>query len=302
MYLFISITDDALFNDSGTAWYNDDGVEVFIDGGNEKTAAYDGNDFQLAFIWDRIVWQEGGNNKSPVTDINYTMSKTTDGYTLEIEIPWSSLKTTPSIGATVGFDLGVNDDDNGAGRENKISWNQKTDIGWQNPSVFGEVVLLDEIPSDVTQTIKLDQGWNLISFSVIPANSDISSVFAPVINKVEMIKNDDGFYNPSLPAAFQSIKTVESGEGYLVKMSEPSTLNISGAEITNRSAQLVPGWNMIGYPQQSCTDISTTVGANVQTIKDFEGYYQPGGVNGITSFEPGKAYFIQVNAAGTIAW
>src|SRR5690606_19382855 len=46
-------------------------------------------------------------------------------------------------GHVIGFDVAVNDDDGGGTRDNKIAWNSTIDDGWQNPSVFGELELID---------------------------------------------------------------------------------------------------------------------------------------------------------------
>ena len=60
LYLLVEVNDNTLVNDSiqrgGTAInaihpWDDDAIELFLDGGNEKTNGYDGNDFQIRFNW-----------------------------------------------------------------------------------------------------------------------------------------------------------------------------------------------------------------------------------------------------------
>src|SRR5690554_537153 len=47
LYLLIQVEDNNLSADSGTEWYNDDGVEVFVDGDNSKNSSYNAvDDFQ----------------------------------------------------------------------------------------------------------------------------------------------------------------------------------------------------------------------------------------------------------------
>ena len=63
------------------------------------------------------------------------------GYTLQIEIPWSALNNAPSqVGKTIGFDIGVNDDSNGTGRDAQLMI-YGTELNYQNTVAFGDLVL-----------------------------------------------------------------------------------------------------------------------------------------------------------------
>jgi hypothetical protein len=71
------------------------------------------------------------------------MVKTANGYRLEATIPWSVLKVTPKTGMRMGFEVQVNDDDNGNQRDAKVSWNATSDTAWKNPQLFGELRLTE---------------------------------------------------------------------------------------------------------------------------------------------------------------
>lgn len=147
VYLFISVTDNDLQNDSGNSWWNDDGVEVFIDGNNTKGSSYDASCFQWGFVWGATSIFAGANNPpNSTTGIQRSFVQTAQGYDVEISIPWSRIGGTPTIGRIIGFDIGVNDDDGGGTRNNKIAWHKTTDVGWQNPSVFGNLILVGTPP------------------------------------------------------------------------------------------------------------------------------------------------------------
>ncbi|MBK8806945.1 MAG: hypothetical protein IPO21_10000 [Bacteroidales bacterium] len=399
VYIHVSITDNALFNDSGTSWYEDDGVEVFFDAGNEKATAYDANDFQLGFVWDRTAHIAGGSNKTTIANVSQSIVKSAQGYDLEIRIPWASInKSNPSIGQSVGFDIGVNDDDNGAGRENKIAWKQTTDVGWQNPSVFGTVALLGEVAvvepivveveSEITitlpentvgitatvsggnetlsynwtqisgastatlvgakslslsasnlvsgtyvfeisvtspvgnvvservtlnvndmpqtsQTIQLKAGWNFISFYVLPENTSVSSVLSPILSKVLVVKNTDGYYNPANLEVLQSIKNIEAGKAYLVNMKSAAELIIIGQLVNAVSVNLQVGWNMVGYSLNKNTAIKQTLAPienKIGVVKNFDGSYKLNELNGITEFKPGLGYYIMANEVSSFEW
>ncbi|MBK8805700.1 MAG: Ig-like domain-containing protein [Bacteroidales bacterium] len=142
LYVFIEVADDNLSNDGGN-WWENDGIEIFIDGNNSKKTAYDKvNDFQWGFLWNGTAVQTGGSNPTGSTaGIVYTTKKSALGYICEVSIPWTTIGVTPQDGHLLGIEIGVNDDDLGGGRDSKIMWNGTNDNAWQNPSLFGEVLL-----------------------------------------------------------------------------------------------------------------------------------------------------------------
>ena len=84
IYVFVSITDNDKRNDSGTSG-EDDGVELFIDGNNNKATAYDANDFQWGFIWNRTTAIAGSNNPAnSLTGVTQSIVATATGYSVEL--------------------------------------------------------------------------------------------------------------------------------------------------------------------------------------------------------------------------
>jgi len=139
LYLLFVVTDDKLVSVIAYNPWDNDSVEVYIDGGNERDASYDSNDDQLVFAYNSpTVWAQRGRNKG----VQFATSATDTGYIVEILIPWSNFKVTPSDGMIIGFDAHVNDDDNGTNREGKIALYATSDESWGNPSKFGEIKLL----------------------------------------------------------------------------------------------------------------------------------------------------------------
>jgi hypothetical protein len=137
LYIGVAVEDPNLHNDSLMTW-QDDSVEVFIDGDNSKSTKYDEHDF--------MYWLEYGSNIMTVTDgqpMNalHTVKATDGGYAAELAVPWTDLKVTPSSGMRIGLDIGVNDDDNGDDRDAHYMWNG-TDDNHKDTSSFGTLVLL----------------------------------------------------------------------------------------------------------------------------------------------------------------
>ena len=142
--LWVGIHDDQFVKDSDQPWA-DDSIEIYIDANGSREAKFDGqDDFQLTFrMKDRTVSVGGSSPKRNTSGIRHKMVKTATGYRLEASIPWQLLNVKPQAGLRMGFDIQVNDDDNGHQRDAKISWNAALDQAWKNPSLFGEVILAD---------------------------------------------------------------------------------------------------------------------------------------------------------------
>jgi endo-1,4-beta-D-glucanase Y len=137
-YLLVNVTDDVKVNNGGTDIYNDDAVEVFFDIGNLKPTSFTAKDFQYTFRWnDNTVYEL--NNK--ITGVTFGRVDNATGYVMEMRFPWSTLTGIPSINQLVGFDVEVDDDDDGGARDAKISWAATADQAWQNPTYMGTVIL-----------------------------------------------------------------------------------------------------------------------------------------------------------------
>jgi hypothetical protein len=155
-----------------------------------------------------------------------------------------------------------------------------------------------------TQTITLQQGWNIISFNVTPSVKTIESVFASVLANLTEVKDADSFWENGQPLAFNRLTQISDGAGYLVNVKAASTLTVSGPATTlPLSLSLISGWNLIGVPSQTASNIATKVGSNpITTVKNFDGFWNTSAVPSITTFDPGKGYFIKATSATTVAY
>ncbi|MGD8787515.1 MAG: sugar-binding protein, partial [Phycisphaerales bacterium] len=131
LYILVDVNDESLVQDSGaTEGWNDDRVEIFIDGDNSKDSTTDGvNDYQYNFRWNNgevetpVEWyfQDSGIDK--LEGVEYAIATTEDGYLIEVALPWSTLTGEPPLpGGFVGIDVMIDDDDDGDGRDTQISW------------------------------------------------------------------------------------------------------------------------------------------------------------------------------------
>jgi hypothetical protein len=135
LYLFVDVTDNILVNNGGLN-YNNDELELFLDIGNTKTGTYGANDFSYNFVYNNPTVYE--NQHNAITGVTFAQAVKTGGYRTEISIPWATLGTVIiPRDSLLGFDLHVDDDDNGTTRHAKKAWNDCADIAWKDPAVFG---------------------------------------------------------------------------------------------------------------------------------------------------------------------
>jgi hypothetical protein len=137
--LDFQILDKTAQNDSPDNW-DDDAVEVYLDLNHAKATAYDGDDFQI------MIPRDAGTSIGAGPNINFgsltsTRSENANGYELKVSVPWNALNGAGSqVGKTIGFDVGLNDDRDGTGRETQVML-YGFDQNYLNASQFGNLTL-----------------------------------------------------------------------------------------------------------------------------------------------------------------
>lgn len=142
LYLAVRVYDESIKTDSDNP-EDDDSVEFYIDADNSRKASYDGiNDYRMTFAWGRkqvIIDPKSPQTISP--DLSYEFKTTADGYVLEAKIPWKMLGVQIGIKSRLGIEVQVNDDDDGGGRDKKISWLAREDKAMNDPRLLGVVLI-----------------------------------------------------------------------------------------------------------------------------------------------------------------
>ncbi|MGB2861744.1 MAG: sugar-binding protein, partial [Sedimentisphaerales bacterium] len=145
LYVLAIVNDEALLNDTPASLWQDDSVEVYVDGDNSKASSVDNNDHQYTFRWNTEVEAPTAihNGAPSLVGVEYAVATTENGYLFEIKLPWMSIMgEPPTPGQLIGFDVWINDDDDGgATRESQVSWYSTDGNGWQDPSVWAVAVL-----------------------------------------------------------------------------------------------------------------------------------------------------------------
>jgi len=125
------IVQDAHREATNASLYQDDGAEVYIDVANNKSSTMDANDYHFAVNINSVSSLSGVVGKSSINS---------SGYSIEIQVPWSLLQTTPAVGKTMGLLLGNNDRDNGVSKQ--FDWLNVIATGnFAQPSLWGNLVL-----------------------------------------------------------------------------------------------------------------------------------------------------------------
>ncbi len=149
-----------------------------------------------------------------------------------------------------------------------------------------------------TQQIYLQEGWNLISLNVVPNNTSISSLFSGIMNSVSVIKDANGFYDPSYPSMFRSISKIEPGKAYFVYMNAGAMLSVTGTASTMTVNQytdmLQYGWNLLGCPMPNALPVERVFdGVSIVLVKNLDGFYIPDyKTNSIQAITPTYGYWI----------
>ncbi|SVE42926.1 uncharacterized protein METZ01_LOCUS495780, partial [marine metagenome] len=107
----------------------------------------------------------------------------------------------------------------------------------------------------VTQSISLQQGWNLVSLHAQPADMTLSSIFSGHLDVIEEVRTLQGVFNASWPTFLNTIQQLDLAGSYWVKSSVVrSDIKVRGAKPTSTVINLGKGWNLIGFPSVGAQD------------------------------------------------
>jgi len=149
------------------------------------------------------------------------------------------------------------------------------------------------------QQIVIPAGWSGISSYIQPADANIETVMADVVDQLVIMYN----YNNEIFYPAYNINTLnnwDSQKGYFIKVNDDATLNICGSKAENLTLNLTAGWNIIPVLSSQdvpVTDVFAPLGSILTIIKEVAGYhiYFPEyGIYTLSSLMSGKAYLVRV--------
>jgi hypothetical protein len=153
-------------------------------------------------------------------------------------------------------------------------------------------------------TLTMPQGWSGVSSYINPFNSDIESMFLPIIDDLIILQSEYGAYWPG-----ENINTLGywyPQYGYKVKVANSVQLNIVGVTEESKTIYLYGGWNLIPVLSSCAVDVANLVaGKDVVIVKEVAGWklYWPGmGINTLGTLEPGKSYYVLTGSYDEITY
>lgn len=152
LYLAVRVTDDHLVQvSSGSQMFKGDIVEIQLDRdleGDFFSNSLSGDDFQIGLSPGNFGsigpetwrWYPVGQT-GLLTSVSIEVSSTTNGYTLEARIPWSTFGLAPSAGDRFGFTLSVSDNDLSGAPVQQSMISSVSSRTLTNPTTWGTLVL-----------------------------------------------------------------------------------------------------------------------------------------------------------------
>jgi hypothetical protein len=174
-------------------------------------------------------------------------------------------------------------------------------------SMTTPIILNGEVATE--QTLHLNSGWSWISLNTRASNMSVSSVFAPVVNHLVLLKNKTDISAPNGNGSLSgTLTTVEAGKMYKVKMNQAATLTAIGDKLNpqTEAISLVPQWNWMGYIptfplplSDALADLDATEGDLVKGQSQFAVYTDGEWVGSLQTMAPGMGYIYQSQGLAT---
>jgi uncharacterized protein YjdB len=229
LYVHVAVTDDIRVVNSPN-WYDDDHVELFLNGnGNRPTGNFGTYDFQL-FITPGGELKQFKNwaQVAPPAGVTAQIANVgTTGYNVEFKVPFAALNiTSPNQLPFIGIDVNAGDDD-GETAKPKIAWNSGK--SFESPYNFG----LAKLSSSSTQpnSVELEK-WSGVPgklVSQIPVNSTTNKTTTTVTTLQSNATGDQygvrmrGYIIPSVQGNYTFfISSDDNGAFYLSTDDQPA--------------------------------------------------------------------------------
>lgn len=159
-----------------------------------------------------------------------------------------------------------------------------------------------------SQSIPLITGWNWITLKSTPSNPSISAVLTSIGGKYDRVLSETGIYSVELPPEFNTLTSLSAGSMYLIHMTSPGTLLISGTLIpVNQPIHLHPGWNWIGYYGSTSIPINvalTSINGQYQRVLSQDLYYDATNpsASSLINLDPNQGYLLYSNIDQTLTY
>ena len=166
--------------------------------------------------------------------------------------------------------------------------------------------------------IDLTQGWNLISTPLSLVNGTLPAPLSSIEGNYNVVfaydANDVGnewkSYNPARPGFLNTLTEITPELGYWIDMTSDDSLELQGIVTSNTTFNLKQGWNLIGYPTLTETDLEdlfAPISDDLESVfqyksidagNEWKSYSpeRPSFLNTLATMQPNYGYWVKVNA------
>ena len=180
-----------------------------------------------------------------------------------------------------------------------------------NPSANtteGLIIISEATNTTSSQSILLNQGWNMVSSYINPDTTDITLMMQPIIDHLIIMKNGDG--KVFIPAyGIDNIHNWNYTEGYKLYLDSSDTLVINGQKLNPAETPIIlsEGWNMFAYlldSNKAVNECMSSIVDNLVIVKDINGkvYIPAYGINTIGNMAVGSGYKAYMNTLDTLIY
>lgn len=181
--------------------------------------------------------------------------------------------------------------------------------------------------TQIKHSIPLSVGWNLVSFNVVPLDSDTADILADLNTNYDLVYAWDASgasaasgnwlkYDRLNPVS-SSLLTLDQTMGFWIRMTLADTLDVYGSAYPTSTAITLStaagGWNLVGFPAKVAATMPTPLSDIATSYSLVYGYratdatdpwelYDPAApayVNDMIEMVPGMGYWIKVTEAAT---
>lgn len=151
------------------------------------------------------------------------------------------------------------------------------------------LIVVYSLPAQVTDTIHVEAGWNLLSLPVDANDGSVNNLFPSATSNGFIYQN-----------SYIAIDTIEDGYGFWIKYDAPDTVILFGGPIYENAVGVNSGWNIVGSLTNPILVNKVIDIPDGIIISDFYKYVPGIGYETSDTIKPGLGYWVKVSENGSI--
>ncbi len=161
-------------------------------------------------------------------------------------------------------------------------------VVWQDLREGNWETYFKKFAPDVTETVPVESGWNMISLPVIVPDGRVTELFPTATSRAFEYAG----------SAYVVAETLRNGCGYWLKFDVGQSFNLEGIGRFDDTIAVREGWNMIG--STSARVPAVFVGSDPSGIVTSQFFTYRRGYETADTIQPGRAYWIKTSQAGSL--